>query len=412
MDKFVSEITGYGYEGEGVCRIDGKVCFLPLSLKGEEVEFKINKETSSFCKGRLEKVLKASPNRTFPPCPYFGKCGGCAYQHTDYQNELDIKKNLLKSHLSKVNFDGEIQVVASDNEYGYRNKIKLFVGDKEIGLKQRESDKICDIERCLICDQKINETIASVKAFVHNQNLYQHFSEIVIRTQGQQVLVNLRRKTGVKINYQGLFLILGKNSGIFENYKGKQIKICGLDGLLANEEGINCEFGVNSFHQVNNFVMPRLYSQVEKMVQGKTVINGYSGAGVLSAILAKKCKKVIGIELGLSEHEDAEKVKQLNNLTNLINIHGDCGRVLKEIDEKVDMVVIDPPRAGIDQSVVEAIDNFACQKLIYISCNPATLVRDVERLKNFSIDQVWLYDMFARTSQYEVLCTLKRTKCQ
>lgn len=403
------EVTSYGYDGEGVLRVGGKVCFVPFVLKDEKISFKIYKETSSFCKGKLEKVEDRSSLRTVPPCPYFGVCGGCTYQHTIYENELNIKKELLKGQLKKVNFDKDILLQQCDAEYGYRNKIKLFVQGESIGLKERGSDKVCDIERCLISNQKINSAIKEIRVFVSAQNLFRDISEIVVRSIGENCLINFIMKKEKEINFQGLYLLLGSNFGIFQSYKGKTEYKIGKKLLQKEEFGLDCEFSINSFHQVNDFVADKLYSEVFSQIKGQRAVNCYSGAGVLSGIIANKKIFVTGIELGKSEHEDAERLKKENNLFYLKNIQGDCSEVLPKL-ENFDTIIVDPPRSGMDKEVCQAIDSFNSKRLIYISCNSATLVRDLGRLTSFKIESVKMFDMFPRTGEYEVLVVLDKIK--
>lgn len=406
--RVTSLVTGYGYDGEGVCRVEGKVTFLPFVIEGEEVEFYLEQETSSFCKGKLSKVISPSPLRQTAPCPYFGRCGGCSYQHMSYENEIKIKKSLFVSHLKKVGYDGSIQVFPSSQRYGYRNKIKLFVQDEKIGLKYRGGDKVIDIEACRLVTSKINDAIVSVKNFIKGNKLFDIFNEIVIREEKEQVLVNFYKKVDKKVDFQGLFLLLGRKSGIFETYKGFTIHVLGIEEIEIEESGLKCSFKPTSFHQVNNYIMPALYERVLKESQGDNVLNCYSGAGVLSGILLTKSKRVIGIELGASEHEDAEKFKERNNLKGLLNMHGDCAEVLGRIHEKFDCVVVDPPKAGMDKKVCQAINNFEANKLIYVSCDSATMVRDVTRLSNFKVTKAFLFDMFACTGEYEALIVMEK----
>lgn len=402
-------ITGYGYDGEGVCKVEGKVTFLPFVIKGEEVELTLQKDTSSFCRGSVKAITSPSPLRENPPCPYFGCCGGCAYMHTTYQNELEIKKQLLRSHLKKVGFEGTVHVVESPQRYGYRNKIKLFVDNDKIGLKIRRSDKVVDIEKCLLVSDKINEVIIFVRSFVKGQNLYQFLQEIIIREENGKVLINFVKSSNKKIDYQGLYLLVGKNLGIFETFNGQTLHKLGLECLETEEFGLKCKFKPTSFHQVNRFVMPKMYQKVLELVKGKKVVNCYSGAGVLSGILLTKCERVIGIELGLSEHNDAQDLKIENNLKGLFNMHGDCGEVLSRIDSKdADMIVLDPPKAGIDKKVAERLNGFSCNKMVYVSCDSATMVRDIARMDNFEIKEVYLFDMFACTGEYEALALLEK----
>lgn len=402
-----TKISGYGYDGEGVCRVEGKVTFVPFVIEGEEVEISLDRETSSFFKGKLLKVISASTLRQTPPCPYFSKCGGCVYQHTTYLNELEIKQKLLASQLAKCGYTGEIHLTPSEQRFGYRNKIKLFA-DKSVGLKKRNSNEIIDIEQCPLVSEKINIAISIVKKFLLQQKLTNLIKEIVLREDCGQVLVNFYKKTNKSIDYSPLFNSFGENIGLFETFKGKTAHIGGLKQIENEEFGLKCSFKPTSFHQVNKFVMPKLYKRAIELVKGDRILNCYSGAGVLSGILAKKFKNVVGIELGDSEHEDAQKFKKANNLDNLLNLHGDCGKLLKSID-KFDTILIDPPKAGADKNVCLSLNESGSERIIYISCDSATMVRDVSRMPNYKITYAHLFDMFACTGEYESLIVLEKS---
>lgn len=398
-----AEIHGYGYDGEGVARIGGKVVFLPFALKGENVEFVVTEEKNSFLRGKVEKVLSANSKRIKPKCPYFMKCGGCTLQHADYDYELEIKQELLANQLKKVGFLGQIDLCASPKDYGYRNKIRLFVGENGLALKERGSCNFVYIKRCLLVQERINDAIEKINNFIVLQSLSKSIGEVVIRQEGQSLLINFVLKRDADINYQGIFLLLG-DCGIYETKKGVCKHKIGLKSLKTNEMGIDCEFSVNSFHQVNSLLMEKLYKSVVENIHGDHVINCYSGAGVLGGIIAKQGKIVTGIELGDSEHKDAEMLKNVNNLNNLTNICGDCGEVMSNWQTFADTIIVDPPRAGMSIEVCKALNKIDCKRLVYVSCNSATLVRDLARLDKFDIKKVLLFDMFARTGEYEVLC--------
>lgn len=400
-------ITDYGYDGEGIGRISGKVVFVPYALKDEVVKVALGKETSSFCKGELLSVERKSPLRCAAPCPYYTKCGGCRYQHTTYQNELNIKLELLKNQLVKVGYNGKISVVAED-EYGYRNKIRLFVGADGLALKQRNSNQLCYVDKCLIVQPEINEAIQKINTFILAGQHQHNYSEVVIRQEGNCLLVNFYRTNKTEINYQGLYLILGTNFGIYETFKRNSEYRIGKKYLETQEFGLNCKFSPNSFHQVNDKIGQKLYKEVIENLKGANILNCYSGAGVLSGIIAKAGKRVVGVELGEAEHKDAENLKNENDLFYLSNIRGDCSDVLPRLCERFETIVVDPPRGGIDEKVVNAINQFNFKRLIYVSCNSATLVRDLGRLQGLSISKVVLFDMFARTGEYETLVILDK----
>jgi len=409
-NSYISVIDGYGYDGEGVARLEGKVVFIPYALRGEKVKFSIKSNQSSFLRGKLIEIQSKSNKRTLPPCPYFTKCGGCNYQHTTYENELGIKKELLKGQLKKVGFEKEIEVIPSSKEYSYRNKIHLFVGEQGLSLKERGSNNLCKIDKCLLISEEMNRAIGIIDSFFAAQTLYDQYSDVIIRQENENLCVIFNRnKTDKQIKYQGLYLILGSHFGIFETIKGMTEFRMGLKYLEASEHNLNCKFLPNSFHQINGEIGKAIYEYVATKVLGKSVANCYSGAGVLSGYLASLNKRVMAIELGESEHQDAERLKEENNLFYLTNLKGDCAEVLPKLEE-IDSIIVDPPRAGLDKKVVESINMKGCQRLIYISCNSATLVRDISRLVEYKLSEVKLFDMFARTGEYEVVAILDKIK--
>ena len=412
MNRKEIEIIDYGYSGEGVGKINGKVYFVPYALKGEVVEVEIKKETSSFCKCKLIRVLKASADRIVPPCPYFGNCGGCAFQNLEYNKGLEIKLEKIKEQFLKIGYSNEIQIFKSPYEYGYRNKIKLFCCQKGLALNQEASNNLVPIKKCLLVKDNINNAIKSLQTFINAKNLASIIQNVYIRSQGENLLVLFCLKKKVKIDYSGIQIMLGARSGIKQVVgNGKLEQISGVETLKAKEFELDCEFEVTAFHQVNDEVCEALYKDVINNIKGDKVINAYSGAGVLSGIIAKSGKTVYGIELGKSEHESAEKLKEINKLGKLFNIQDDCAKVIpKLITEDHKTLVDDPPRAGISKEVCEAIEKSKIENLIYISCNSATLVRDISRLASFNIKSVKAFDMFPQTSSCEVLTILERKK--
>ena len=402
----ITRIEDYGYDGEGVGRVNGKVCFVPFTIVDELVEFDVTKENSTFIKGKLRNVIEKANERSLPRCEYFGRCGGCAYQHLGYEDELNIKKTLLSRQLKKVGYDGQIEIVASPQEYNYRNKVRLFVNDEGLGYKERESNKICPVTHCEIANNLINNAILYINEYIKNNKLHNIIESIVIRCEGQNALINFFVKRKDICNYQGIYLVLGENWGIYETYKNKMYHKLGINKLETDDFNLKLEYGVNTFHQVNPYVERMLYKKVIESVTTKSVVNCYSGAGLLSVFLAKAGKNVEAIELGEDEHSEAERLKDKNNIKNLKNYQGDCQIVLPKLDCKDKTIIVDPPRNGMSKEVISFLNECGARKIIYISCNSASLVRDIAILRNYKIVKVYLFDMFARTGEYECLCLL------
>ena len=246
-EKYKTKIFDYGYDGEGVGELNGKVCFIPYTIKDEEVEFELTKDNKSFAQGKLTDVLEKSEKRIEPKCPYFGVCGGCSYQHMPYSEELKIKEILLKRQLKKADVEGDVDIISSPEELRYRNKLKLFVGDGKVGLKVRSSNKICPIEDCLLVQDKISKAIVPISNFVKGNNLYKFMDTITLRQEEDDCLINFSLKVDKDINYQGLYLLLGKDYGIFQTFRSKTKHILGLDKLVKEEYGLNLKFSPLSF---------------------------------------------------------------------------------------------------------------------------------------------------------------------
>ena len=402
----ITKIEDYGYDGEGVGRVNGKVCFVPFTIVDELVEFDVTKENSTFIKGKPRNVIEKANERSLPRCEYFGRCGGCAYQHLKYENELNIKKILLSRQLKKVGYDGQIEIVASPQEYNYRNKVRLFVNDEGLGYKERESNKICPVTHCEITNNLINNALLYINEYIKNNKLHNIIESIVIRCEGQNALINFFVKRKDICNYQGIYLVLGENWGIYETYKNKMYHKLGINKLETDDFNLKLEYGVNTFHQVNPYVERMLYKKVIESVTTKSVVNCYSGAGLLSVFLAKDGKNVEAIELGEDEHSEAERLKDKNNIKNLKNYQGDCQIVLPKLDCKDKTIIVDPPRNGMSKEVASFLNGCGARKIIYISCNSASLVRDIAILRNYKIVKAYLFDMFAKTGEYESLCVL------
>ncbi len=407
------KIIDYGYDCEGVGKENGKVCFVPFALKDEEVDFLKVKESSSFIKGKLTKVVLPSEKRIAPPCKYFGKCGGCALQNVNLEEEKDIKTQIARSHFKKIGYTGKISMF-SENEYSYRNKIKLFCGKDGLGLKEGESNNIVRIDKCLIVNERINECISFCQDFVKAKSLQNEIETLLIRSEGDDLLLNFTFNREIEVDFQGLQIMLGAGSGIYKTLLGGQpVHMIGAKALHEKVLGVDISYRINTFKQVNDQVALSLYNKVVKSVKGNEVVNAYSGAGLLTAIIAKQGKKCKGIEIGDSEHEDAEKLKTENGLNKMLNFHGDCKELLPKVISKfTNTIIVDPARKGCDSEVMKAINASNAERVIYISCDIASQVRDLKFLDKYEIASVELYNMFPRTAKSECLVILNKRQAK
>jgi len=368
----------------------------------------------------------------------FSKCGGCDIQHLKYEKQLLFKKNLVKDTILKyAKLDVEVNdTVSSDREFRYRNKFAFPVqsvgGEIKIGMYRKNSHSIIEIDDCMLQSDK-TKTILEIFKIYMIENKISAYDEktkkgivkhIVVRENKDDFILTvvvtsekfsnfnpLIEKLKAKFDKFGIVKNVNKlgNNVIFGNL---DTYIYGLKELNMTELGINYSVNNRSFLQVNDDIKTKIYTKILELANGsKKIIDAYSGAGLLSSIMAKSGSKVIGVEIIEEATKNAENLKKLNKLDNLTNLNGDCAKIIPELisREKEDFtVVIDPPRKGIDKSVIDALNLSKPKKIIYLSCNPATLARDLGYLsENYDVNFVQPYDMFPQTANVETLVELR-----
>ena len=417
-----TKIFDISYEGAGVGRVNGQIIFVPKTLKDENVKAVVTKRNSHFLQGRLYEVLQASPLRQIPFCPYFDKCGGCDFQHCSYLVEQDIKKEILSEELAKIGFYGKIDFQPSDERKHYRNKIKMEVKNNRIGFFKAKSHDFFEIETCPIASEKINAVLPLVKIFLKENN-FNHIKSIYVKQVKDRLAIcflfedfcEKDQKRMIKSSklldiFQDIAIYFGFGD-VLESDKTKLICVSKGQGLVFNFKGKTFDLNVSAFNQVNDVVAEKLYQYVVDHVNGKRVINAYSGQGLLTLMLAEKAKFVYGIEWQRSAHESAERLKDFLEEYRLENI---CGRVEDEIGsvllrDNIDSIVLDPAREGCKNEVLKAICDGKIGQVIYISCNFSTLVRDAKNLQgDFEIESVKIFDMFPCTANMETVMILRR----
>lgn len=469
-DSICAVVEAIGSGGEGIIRHEGITFFVPACLPNEKVKFKVLKIKDKIGYGKIEEVLTPAEERVRAKCPVFTRCGGCSLQHLEYSLQLAHKSNVVKDALRKI---GGIAVdvptaVKSDLPYGYRNKLQMPIGvnkdgETVIGFYAERSHRIVPVDMCAIHPNWSEKLIAVIKRYVkecvvsgydetQKTGALRHIVAREISGKFIFTLVTAKRKLP---NIQYLIELLSKEFFEFSLYinfndsdtnviLGDEFELVHGSGFFeATEQGIRYEAGPVTFLQVNENVRTKLYKDALKsvaLVGDEVVIDAYSGGGLLTAMLAKKAKRVYGIELESEAVRCADALKEKNGLQNMQNICGAVedklfGVLEKEKGEKV-RLILDPPRAGIARSVVKALLASGIERLTLISCNPATLARDLgiltgrlienekgELVKNpayengsngetlsgyYEIESIQPYDMFPQTKAIECLVCLKR----
>lgn len=461
--EFVGTVCGTGSNGEGIIKQDGKVVFIPFALLGEKIRYKILKVTSKCIYGKALEILTPSEIRVRAKCPVFSKCGGCQLQHIRYINQLKLKEEAIAMTFKKVaNLDLEIMpTVKGDNEVRYRNKLQLPVMHSDDGAKigffAENSHRVVPIKDCLINAPWTENVISAFNQYIEEFNIKGYdertnsgqLREITAKEiKGNLIItavilneniIGLDRlieilKEKVRLDFS-LFLNINPNSTNVI-YGDKFKLIYGRPDYSSEMLGIKYKIGVQSFMQVNNSVCSKLYSSVRQLIdadENMTVIDAYSGAGLMTAILAEKAKKAIGIEIVKEAVDCANDLAKMNKLDNKItNYLGKCEDLLPEIIEREKKenanvsLVLDPPRKGCDLKVINAILKSDIDKIVYVSCLPSTLARDVGLLigslaeingeikkiddykPRYKISYIRPFDMFAQTKHVETLVVLQR----
>ena len=438
------KIENYGCNGEGVAKNDGEVVFVPYSLVGENIEGIIIKANKNYSIAKINKIENQSNQRVIAPCPYFSKCGGCQLQHTNYENTLKIKTQIVQNaitNIGKIDFKVS-NTFASPNQYHYRNKISIPINPKtrKLGMYRLSSHSIIDIEQCLLQKdlisqliQVFNEYLAKTQCSIYDDETKKGLiKSLVAREIENKLLVtivingdDLKDKRVLidmlKQNFDNVGLSLNinklKNNVILGD---RFIDLFGENQVEIQENGIKYNISNRSFLQVNDQIKSVMYQKIFDEIENGVVIDAYSGAGLLSAMMAKHAKFVYGIEIVEEATKLADKLKENNLIHNLKNINGDCTIELPKLldsmsnkEKKNLTIVVDPPRKGCDKKVIEAISNAEPKKIIYMSCDPSTLARDLNvllSLKAYKINSIEPFDMFPQTKHVETLVILKKNK--
>ena len=361
------KVDSLDHDGRGICRVDNKVTFVSGVLPGEIVDIIITKEKKSFNLGKVLKILEISDSRVKALCPYYNECGGCEIMHMSYETQLDFKKNKVVDILKRyTNVIIDPIIYKSDKSFNYRNKITLHNKNGNLGYMGKGSNSVISINECMIADEAINRFIRTIN------------------------------------NYEG------ENLVIRVNQNGEIISTLNNDFLLISVN--NFVFRVDAFFQVNSYICSCIFNFISDNLECSDVcLDLYSGVGTLSILASKKVSRVYAIEVNSYSYNNALENMKLNNVNNVEFILGDVSKKINFIDDNIDVIITDPPRSGMDHVTIETILKFKPRKVIYVSCNPMTLARDLNiLLSDYIIEKSAIFDMFPNTSHVECVCVMKK----
>jgi 23S rRNA (uracil1939-C5)-methyltransferase len=411
------QVTDLGSSGEGVASQDGYRLFIDGALPGEEVLYEIIQKKKTYAKAKAVEVVNSSKERVTPPCPYYGKCGGCQLQHLSYEGQLRYKRKKVADALIRIGkIDAEVApCIPSPDPFGYRNKIQLPKQGDRLGLYRKGTHDLIDIEACLLHSPVGEEVYHAIRPLLLKKDLRAVLIKSTRKTSEALVTLVSRKKNITKEiantilashpAIKGVVLCVNTQEG--NALLGAHFEIlAGLENITEELNGLKFSISSASFFQVNPAQAEALYSKALELaaISGEeTVIDAYCGVGTLALTFAKHAKKVLGIECVPQAIEDAEENARKNSIK---NAQFTVGRAEYELPKcKADVLLLNPPRKGVDPRVIESIGISRPKKIVYISCDPATLARDSALLVELGYKPgiYTPFDMFPQTSHVETV---------
>lgn len=380
--------------GRGIGYNDGKIVFVPKAVMGDILDIEIISSHKKYDIGKINKIIQSSDNRIVAKCSYYNECGGCHISNLKYFDQVGFKKDKIVDMFKRyLNIDINPGVIDSEKEFEYRNKITYQVKNGKIGLVDINNNFI-EIDKCLLVSDRVNKLLGALK----NEDLSK-VTKMVIRECNNGLILSI---TG-DMNVDNLV------NECLEIYINGVKKYSLEEGYLYID---NLKYRVSdkSFFQINTGNIKRLYDEIVRygnFTGSERVIDLYCGVGSISLYVSRYVKSVLGIEIVKEAINDANYNKKINNIDNASFI---CSDVSKIIDKNIDgdILIVDPPRAGLDKHTREIINNANIKKIIYVSCDPMTLVRDIQELDKYKLDGVSVVDMFPQTEHVECVSVLQR----
>ncbi|SCN25942.1 23S rRNA (uracil-C(5))-methyltransferase RlmCD [Clostridium sp. N3C] len=444
--ELLVDIVAEGYQGEGIAKPQGFPIFIPGALKGEKVKIKIVKLTKNHGFGKLLDIVEPSENRVEPICPLYKRCGGCQLQHMSYQEQLVFKKNRVKDCLERIGKITDVKIndtLGMEEPLRYRNKVQLPVGVEKgepiIGFYAPRSHDIINLQQCFIQDETGDEVVQLTRDWMKKFGI-SAYDENTKTGVVRHVMIRKGFKTGEvmvvlvtnteKLPHKDEFvkLVIEKIPGvksIIQNINNKptnvvlgqqNITLWGSNTITDYIGQFKFEISPLSFFQVNPFQTEVLYNKALEYANlsgEETVFDAYCGTGTISLFLAQKAKKVYGVEIIPEAIENAKKNAKLNNIHNAEFFVGEAEVIIPKLIEdgkKAEVVVVDPPRKGCEKSLIEAIAEMRPNRVVYVSCDPATLARDLRIFEDlgYKTEAVQPVDMFPHTAHVETICLMSK----
>ena len=438
---YTAVIDGYSSEGLGIARVNGAVVFVPHAVRWEEIDLRITKVMKTSCAGEIVKIHNPSPERMEPECPYAGKCGGCAYRHLTYPEELWAKRQRVQDALTRIGgLDLTVEeILGAKNPEHYRNKSQYPVGaDGSIGFFQARTHKVVPIRRCLIQTEATDRTAQAVGEWMRRYKI-SAYDETTGKGLVRHVCVRVNRKgeslccvvvNGNKVPREPelaayvtaavphtVGVLLNSNTRRGNVVLGDKYRtLFGRNYLMDTLCGLEFKLSMPSFYQVNRDQAEVLYGKALEfagLTGNETVLDLYCGIGTITLCLAKAAKRVIGAEIVPPAIRDAKENALRNHIENAEFFCGDAADIAAKLESdglRPDVVTVDPPRKGLAPEVIASVAAMGPEKVVYVSCDPATLGRDVKIFREFGYEakRAAAVDMFPGTAHVETVVLLSR----
>jgi 23S rRNA (uracil1939-C5)-methyltransferase len=418
------------YGGDGLAHHDGHTVFVPLVLPGELVQIESSARKKKFIRGRLERVVEPSAERVSPPCPHYGHCGGCQYQHMPYEAQLGYKAKILRETLGRIGriqWTGAIETQASP-PFGYRNRAqwKLRVnqegsaGSAGIGYFEMGSTKLCAVAECTILSPRLADTFSHLRDLVVQGKVLPAIDEIeaFADSSDEKILLNLTSER-LTVSPESIAAALRESvpnveSILIQDRRGDKLHLDGPGYLTYTVDGAPYRVGHLSFFQVNRFLIDPLVKAVAGEKRGQLALDLYAGVGLFTVALTRQFERVIGVESNPAAAKDLENNVKQSGGASPSSRNVTAEGFLSRWRETPDLVVIDPPRAGVETEALAHLKKILPARIHYVSCDPATLARDLAQLIGtnsdgaYDIESMKLFDIFPQTYHMEVLVRLRR----
>lgn len=425
------KIDNYSHDGKGVGRIDNRPVFVANTVAGETINVRITAQKKGVFFGEVAEVITKSKNRVIPECPVYSKCGGCNISHLSYSAQLEMKENIVKNTLTRLGGMDNIDeiytgIIPSPQTKMYRNKGIFHYRNGRFTFLEEGSDRAIGFSCKMLFSKNITNIVADLEKInfgnslkwlmVRESSFNNDIILVFVYEKGKQnnltekieEIPNIERIRGIGVSHAGL-----RDDATNAIYKGVE-QIYGklnLGDVIGDKKYL---ISPASFFQINKFNTVNLYDEVKNLANLtgiENILDIYCGSGTIGIYLSDNCKSIVGIESVKETILDANKNAKLNNVKNAKYIYGRAENVINDIaNVKFDLIILDPPRKGCEASLLETIAKTTCKKIIYVSCNPSTLARDLKILTNlgFKTKAIKAIDMFPHSANLETICLIER----